>query len=139
MSPVLSKRVGWPLITLIVFFDAFFDLITGARGSQFWNPIAHFIGIKTPLLAPLVVAILYVAVKAFGWIVQKTDKTPRSEELILTTLVVVYGFFDVWLVAVDFFGFTLIRDHRIMVIPLMIVGWLYSFWAQRKLKSTAER
>ncbi|MBI5401758.1 hypothetical protein HZB05_02965 [Candidatus Wolfebacteria bacterium] len=138
MKPVLSKRIGWILLTGLVFLDAFFDLITGARGSPFWNPVANFIGIKTPLLAPLVVIIIYFAVKIVGWIVQKTDKTPRSEELVLTTFVVVYGFLDIWLVAVDFFNFTLIKDHRVMIIPLMIIGWLYSSWAQRKLKITAE-
>lgn len=135
MIPVLSKKVGLPLLTLVVFFDAFLDLITGARGSQFWNPIANLIGIKTPFLAPFVVIIIYLAVKIVGWIVKKTDKTPRSEELILTTFVVVYGFFDLWLVAVDFFNFSFIRDHRIMIVPLMIIGWIYSSWAQRKLKS----
>ncbi len=133
MSPVLSKRTGWILLISLVFFDAFLDLITGARGSSFWNPIAHVIGVKTPFLAPLVVIIMYFAVKTLGWIVRKTDNIPRAEELLLTTLVVVYGFLDLWLVAVNFFNFTLIKDHRMLILPLMIIGWLYSSWAQKKL------
>lgn len=135
MKPVLSKQTGWILLIFLVFFDAFLDLITGARGSSFWNPVANFIGVKTPFLAPLVVVVIYLAVKTFGWIVQKTDKTPKSEELILTTFVVVYGFFDIWLIAVAFLNFTLVKDHRILIIPLMIVGFAYSLWAQKKLKS----
>jgi hypothetical protein len=139
MEPVLSKRNGFVLLTLLVFFDAFLDLIGGAKGTPFWNPIANWIGIKTPFLAPLVVIIIYFAVKIFGWIVQRTDKTPKSEELVLTTFVVVYGFFDLWLVAVNFFNFSLIRDHRILIAPLLIIGWIYSSWAQKKLKALKEK
>lgn len=135
MKPVLSKQSGLILLTLLVFFDALLDLITGAGGSSFWNPVANFIGIKTPFLAPFVVVVIYFAAKGLGWIVRKTDKTPRSEELVLTTYIVVYGFFDIWLVAVDFFNFTLIKDHRILIIPLIIIGWLYSSWAQKRLKA----
>ena len=133
MNPVLSKQVGWILITSLVFFDAFLDILTGSRGSAFWNPIANFIGVETPFLAPVVVILIYLVVKMVGFVVQKTDKTPRAEELILTTFVIVYGVFDIWLVAVYFFNFTFIRDHRILAIPLMIIGWLYSFWAQKNL------
>jgi hypothetical protein len=135
MKPVFSKRIGLILLTGLVFFDAFLDWITGARGTPFWNPVAKFFGIKTPLLAPLVVIIIFFAVKLVGWFVQKTDKTPKSEELVLTTFIVVYGFFDIWLIAVNFLNFTLIRDHRLLIIPLIIIGWLYSSWAQKKLKN----
>lgn len=139
MKPVLSKRIGWILLAVLILLDAFLDLITGARGSSFWNPIAHFFGIKlVPLLAPLVLVIFYLAVKIFGWIVQKTDKTPKSEELILTTLVIIYSIFDVWLIAIKFFDFNLIMNYRLMIIPLTVVGMLYGLWAQKKLKTTEE-
>lgn len=136
MKPVLSKKVGWILLVALVALDAFLDFITGARGSAFWNPVARFLGIElVPLLAPLVLVIFYLVVKILGGIVAKADKTPRSEELILTTLVVVYGIFDVWLIAVDFLNFTLIENYRLMVIPLTVAGLLYALWAQKKLKS----
>lgn len=136
MKPVLSKQIGWILLIALVALDAFLDFITGARGSAFWNPIARFLGIElVPLLAPLVLIIFYLVVKILGVIVAKADKTPRSEELILTTLVVVYGIFDVWLIAVDFFNFTLIENYRLLIIPLTIVGLFYAIWAQKKLKS----
>lgn len=135
MKPVLSKSVGWALLTSFVFIDAGLDMIRGAEGSPLWNPIANAIGIKmVSLLAPIVLIIFYFAVKIFGWLVQKIDKTPRSEELILTTLVVVYGVFDIWLIAVDFLGFSLITNYRVMVIPLTVAGMLYALWAQKKLK-----
>ncbi len=133
MKPVLSKRNGWLLLIFLVFFDALLDILTGSRGSAFWNPIADFIGVKTPFLAPVVLILIYLTVKGVGWIVQKTDKTPMAEELILTTFVMVYGFFDIWLITVYFFNFTLIKDHRLLIVPLVIAGWLYSLWAQKKL------
>ena len=56
------------------------------KAAHSGNPIADFIGVKTPFLAPVVLILIYLTVKGVGWIVQKTDKTPMAEELILTTL-----------------------------------------------------
>ena len=137
MKPVLSKSTGWILLTALVFIDALLDVvISGGVGSPFWKPIADIFGIKmVPLLAPVVLVIFQFAVKALGRLVQKTDKTPRSEELILTTLVVIYGVFDVWLIA-RILGFNLITNYRLMIIPLTIIGLVYGLWAQKKLKTT---
>src|SRR3990167_7975268 len=121
MKPILSKPVGWILLAILVFSDAFLDVIRGAEGNPLWKPIIDIIGIKmVPLLVPVVLVLLYLAVKILGWIVQKTDKTPKSEELILTVLVVVCGVFDISLIVVDFFGFTVITHYRLMKIPLKI-------------------
>jgi len=136
MKPVLSKSTGWILLTALVFIDALLDVvISGGVGSPFWKPIADIFGIKmVPLLAPAVLVLFYFAVKTLGWLVQKTDKTPRSEELILTTLVVIYGVFDVWLIA-QILGFNLITNYRLMIIPLTIICLVYGLWAQKKLKT----
>ena len=134
-SPVLSKGVGWSLLAGLVLIDAFLDVIRGVEGNPLWMPIVNMIGIKNvPFLAPFVLALFYVAVKALGWIVEKTDKTPKSEELVLTSLVIAYGLFDVWAVSVDFFGFRLIPDFRYMIIPMTIAALGYALWAQKKLR-----
>ena len=141
MKPVLSKPFAWPLLIILVFIDAILDIVmAGSAGSPLWRYIANFFRIPiTPLFFALVVlAIFYFAVKTLGWLVQKTDKTPRSEELILSILVVVYGFFDVWLVSRYFFGFSLVKDHRLLIIPLTIIGMIYGLWAQQKLKINTE-
>lgn len=57
-----------------------------------------------------------------------------AEELVLTVLVLVYGIFVGWVIAVDFWGFRLITDYCLMIVPLMIIGLGYGFWAQNKLK-----
>ncbi len=136
MKPILSRSTGWIILTVLVFVDALLDaVISGGQGSPFWKPIADILGIEmVPLLAPVVLVIFYFAVKTLGWLVQKTDKTPRSEELVLTILVIVYGVFDVWLIA-RILGFNLITNYRLMIIPLTIIGLVYGLWAQKKLKT----
>ncbi|MFA4845178.1 MAG: hypothetical protein WC654_01320 [Patescibacteria group bacterium] len=136
MKPILSKSVGWTVLVVLVFLDAFLDFILGAHGSPFWNPIADALGIKlVPLLAPVVLILFWFVLKLLSWVVQKTDKTPRSEELLLTVLVIIYGVFDLWLLAVNFFGFTLITNYRLMIIPLTIIGLIYGLSAQKKLNT----
>ena len=56
-------------------------------------------------------------------IVVKIDKTKNAEEILLTSLVVVYALFDLWLIAVDFFNFSLISNFR-YTIPFLIAAGL---------------
>ena len=133
-SPVLSKKIGWIVLAILVLIDAFLDVIRGVEGNPLWIPIVKVIGINNvPFLVPFVLLLFYLAVKALGWIVEKADKTPKAEELILTSLVIAYGLFDVWAVSVDFLGFRLIPNFRYMIIPMTIVALGYALWAQKKL------
>jgi len=136
MKPILSKRSGWVALALLVFFDSFLDVIRGIEGNPLWVPIVDVIGIKNvPFLVPFVLLLLYLAVKALSWMVEKTDKTPNSEELVLTALVIAYAVFDIWLISVDFLGFRLIPDFRYAAIPMIILALGYALWAQKKLKT----
>jgi len=133
-SPVLSKGIGWSLLAGLILIDAFLDVIRGVEGNPLWIPIINMIGIKNvPFLAPFVLALFYAVVKALGWLVDKIDKTPRSEELVLTALVIVYAIFDIWAISVDFLGFGLIPNFRYMIIPMTIIALGYALWAQKKL------
>ena len=133
-SPVLSKKAGWISLAVLVLIDAFLDVIRGAEGNPLWIPVINAVGIKnTPFLAPLVLLLFYIAVKALSWLVERADKTPKSEELVLTSLVVVYAVFDIWAISVDFLGFRLIPNFRYMIIPLTIIGLGYALWAQKRL------
>ncbi len=134
MNPILSKRTGWIVLAILVFIDAFLDVIRGVEGNPLWMPIVNAIGIKNaPFLVPLVLLLFYLVVKVLGWLVEKTDKTPNSEELVLTALVIAYSVFDTWAISVDFLGFTLIPDFRYMIIPMMILALGYALWAQKRL------
>ena len=136
---VLSKTYGWIILIGLVILDASLDIIFAeGKGleSPVWKPIANFLGVNNPLfLTPLIMIIFYFGVKGGAWLSKKIDKIPiQAEELVLTTLVIVYGVFDLWLVLVYFFDFTLFRSHYYLIPILIIIGIVYSWWAEKKLK-----
>ena len=105
--------------------------------SNILKPIANLLGINNPLfLTPFVLVIFYFAVKGGAWLTKKVDKIPvKSEELVLTTIVIVYGIFDLWLISIYFFNFGLLRSHFYLIPILIIIGIAYSWWAEKKLKN----
>lgn len=134
MKPVLSKKSGWAILALLVFLDSFLDVIRGVEGNPLWIPIVNVIGIRNvPFLVPFVLLLFYLVVKVLGWLVEKIDKTPNSEELVLTSLVIAYAIFDVWAISVDFLGFRLIPNFRYMIIPMIVLALGYALWAQKQL------
>jgi len=138
---VLSKKVGWIILIALVLLDALLDVIF-ARGkgleSNILKPIADLFGISNPLfMTPIVLVIFYFGVKLGVWLTKKVDKiTFYAEELVLTTLVIVYGVFDLWLISVYFFNFTLFKNHYYLIPILSIIGIAYSWWAEKKLKES---
>ena len=87
-------------------------------------------------MTPFILVIFYFAVKGGAWLAKKVDKiSVKAEELVLTTLVIVYGVFDLWLILVYFFNFSLFRNHYYLIPVLIIIGTSYSWWAENKLKS----
>ena len=131
----LSKKTGWVIFTLLLFVDAFLDVIRGTEGNPLWKPLAARIGINfIPFLVPLILPFFYLVVKILGWLIYKTDKLPQAEELVLTTLVVVYLAYDLWVIAADFLGFRLLRDFRQTIPFLLAAGFAYALLAERQLK-----
>ncbi len=134
---VLSKKVGWIILTVLLFADAFLDVKRGAEGNPVWQPIVNLIGINyVPFLVPFVLLFFYFVVKGGAWLSRKIDKIPiKSEELVLTALVLAYAVFDLWVILVDFFDFRLIKSHYHLTPILVIVVLIYSLWAEKKLKA----
>lgn len=138
-KPVLSKIWGWIILITLVLLDALLDVIfAGGSGLQspIWKPIANLLRVSNPLfMTPLVLIIFYFGVKGGAWLAKKIDKIYiKTEELVLTTLVIVYGVFDLWLILVYFFDFSLFRNHYYLIPVLIIIGIAYSWWAENKLK-----
>jgi len=136
---VLSKKAGWILLVILVILDAFLDLIfTGGAGLQspVWKSISNFLKINNPIfLTPLVLIIFYFGIKGSVWLARKVDKVSiKSEELVLTALVLVYGLFDLWLILVYFFNFSLFKSHYYLIPILIVIALIYSLWAEKKLK-----
>ncbi len=139
-KPILSKTWAWIILIILVILDASLDVIF-AKGkgleSNVLKPIADLLGISNPiLLTPLVLILFYFAVKGGAWLAKKVDKvTIKTEELVLTTLVIVYGIFDLWLISVYFFNFRIFRSHYYLIPILIIIGIIYEWWAENKLKN----
>jgi len=136
---VLSKKIGWLILAGLVILDALLDLIfAGGSGLQnpIWKPVANLLHVSNPLLlTPIVLVIFYLVVKGGAWLAKKVDKINiKAEELVLTTLVLVYGIFDLWLILVYLFNFTLFRSQYYLIPVLIIVGVIYSWWAEKAIK-----
>jgi len=136
---VLSKFWGWIILIVLVVFDAFLDVVFAeGKGleSNILKPVADLAGISNPIfMTPFVLLIFYFAVKGGAWLVRKVDKiTFKAEELVLTTLVIVYGVFDLWLISVYFFDFRLFKSHYYLIPILIVIGIAYNWWAEKKLK-----
>ncbi len=141
-NAVLSKKVGWIILICLVLLDASLDVIfAGGKGleSNILKPIADLFQINNPLfLTPFVLIIFYFAVKGGAWLTKKLDKIPvKAEELVLTTLVIVYGVFDLWLISVYSFNFRLFKSHFYLIPIFIIIGTAYSWWAENKIKREA--
>ncbi len=139
-KPVLSKTWAWIILICLIILDASLDVIfTGGAGLQspIWKPIANLLGVSNPLfLTPLVLILFYFVVKGGAWLTKKVDKViSKEEELVLTTLVIVYGIFNLWLISVYFFNFGLFKNHFYLIPILIVVGIAYSWWAEKKLKN----
>jgi hypothetical protein len=139
-KPFLPKTLAWIILTGLVILDASLDLIF-AKGkgleSPVWKPIANLLGVSNPLfLTPLVLIIFYFVVKSGAWLAKKVDKVAiKAEELVLTTLVIVYGVFDLWLILLYLFDFRLFKSHYYLIPILVLVGIIYEWWAEKKLKN----
>ena len=136
---VLSKTSGWIILIALIILDASLDLIFAhGRGleSGIWRPIANLLGVTNPLfLTPLVLVLFYLLAKGGAWLAKNIDKvTIKAEELVLTTLVIVYGLFDLWLISVYIFNFRLFKTHYYLIPILIIAGIIYETWAEKKLK-----
>jgi len=139
MKAFLSKKIGWIILICLVLFDASLDVIF-AHGSglqsAIWKPIADLLRVSNPLfLTPLVLILFYFIVKGGALLTKKIDNIQfKTEELVLTTLVIVYGVFDLWLISVYLFNFKLFKSHFYLIPILIIIGVIYNWWAEDKLK-----
>lgn len=135
---VLSKLWAWIILVFLAILDASLDMIfANSQGLQgfFWKPIADFFGIQSAILAvPLLLIVFFVAVKIGAFLEEKIERVQYAEELVLTTLVILYGLFDLWLISVYFFNFTLIKSHLYLIPIFIVVGTVYSWWAEKKLR-----
>ena len=136
-KPFLSKKLSWIFIILLVYIDAVLDIIAGkGMGNPMWIPFVEKFGSYIVLILAIpVLALFYFFIRILTKIVVRIDKLPYAEEILTTTLVVVYLLFDIWLVSTGFLGFSLIRNFRYTIPFLIIGGLIYALWAEHKVKN----
>ena len=124
----LPKKVAWPVFFFLVCLDALITYLVGngQGGSLLWRPLVAKTGFLVIfILLPLVFAFFYLIVKLAGWFLEKFDKLPKGEEMILTSLIIVYTAYDLYLA---FFPYPL--SYYILIPILLIPGLIYGFWLE---------
>lgn len=131
----LSKTAGFIILGLLLLTDTIFDVLRGTQGNPLYKPIENAFGINIfPLLVPFALVFFYGIIKLIAWIAVKIEKVPNIEEILLTTLVIIFFVHDIWVFSVDYLSFALIRNYHKMIPVYIIIGLIYSTWAERKLK-----
>ena len=91
-------------------------------------------------MVPFVLIIFYLLVWGGARLAKKIDKIRiGAEELILTTLVIVYGLFDIWLILFYMLDFRLFKNHYYLIPVLILAGIIYEMWTEKKLKMHGSR
>jgi len=136
---ILSKFWAWIILVMLAILDSSLDMIfSDSQGLQnfFWKPIADFFGIQYAILGvPLLLIAFFIVIKIGAFLEKKIEKVQYAEELVLTTLVIVYGLFDLWLILVHFFNFTLIKNHFYLIPIFIVIGIIYSWLAEKKIRN----
>ena len=139
-SIALSKRNGLITLGILLLIDTIFDVLRGTQGNPLFKSIENAFGIWIfPLLVPIALVFFYIAVKLLGQLVEKIDRTPYSEEILLMALVIIFVVHDIWVFSVDYMGFRLIRSYYQMIPIYIAVGMAYALWAQHIMKNKASQ
>lgn len=114
--------------------------VGGGQGHPVWQPMMDLFGTNNIyLMTPFILAFFYLLVKSTTLFIEKLDDLPRAEEVVLTSLVLGYSLYLVWLLSFARLGIGFIepfgRRYFLVFIPLLAVSvGLYGTWAERKLK-----
>jgi len=135
---VLPKLWAWIAIVILLALDFLIDYKGGGIGHPIWQPVMDLLRItKVYYLIPFILLAFYLVIKIGAFLENKISKTPQAEELVLTIVVIMYALYNVWLFSVNFLGFKLITvaNHYYLIIILIIIGSVYGWWAEKKLKN----
>ncbi|MDO8576858.1 MAG: hypothetical protein Q7R82_00795 [Candidatus Daviesbacteria bacterium] len=139
MRIAFPKKIGWILITLLVFWDVLLTYLGGSEGNPLWKPIVQTYGINALwVLAPVALLIFYLATKILGWLIKTIDKIAEGEEIVLTGLVLVFATYDLYITFfLRSFGWMGSRSHYSIILLLMVpvIGYIiYTEIVRRKNK-----
>jgi len=130
----LPKKIAWPIIIFALFWDGFLTVRAGGEGNPLWRPLTLKYGLSIIwLFLPFAVLLFYLLSKIFGFLIEKLDKYPQGEEIVLTSLVLVYGTYVLYLnFFVSRFGYLGSRSHYRIILLLIIPAVLYQIFLEIK-------
>ncbi len=128
----LSKRIGWPVLISLVFWDAFVTFIRGREGNPLWKPIVETLGLNSLwFLAAAVIVLFYFVTKAVGWYVKNYERFPHGEEVVLTSLVIAFATYDLYITfLLPYYGFLGSQSHYYVIPVLIIPVLVYNLWLE---------
>jgi len=137
----LPKKISWLIIILALFWDVFLTVQAGGEGNPLWRPLTLNYGLNILwLLLPLALLLFYLLSKGCGWLIEKVDKYPEGEEIVLTFLVLVYGTYVLYITFfVSRFAYLGSRSHYRIILLLIIPAIFYQIWLELKKRKMKGR
>ena len=121
----LPQPLGWIFLTALLYWDAGITFSRGQEGNPLWAPLVDSFGLGALWVLPVVaLALFYLATEGLGWVVERVDKIPNGRGVILTSLVIVFATYDVyipWLL--PHYGWLGSRTHY-GIIPILLGPFL---------------
>ncbi len=134
----LPKKLAWLIFLLLLYFDLSLTwFVAGKEGNPLWQSLVvkYGFGLVGLLIIPLLFLSFMVLIKVAAWFVTKVDKTPDSEEILFTALVIIYATYDFYLLfLLPRFGYLGTRNHRVLIPVLIIPAIIYALVAQSLAK-----
>ncbi|GEM_PF-3204761 len=139
-----SKKTGWLILAALIFLDAGVTFALGAEGNPLWRYFTQRFGIWVVLvLAVLLLAVLYGAIKLLAPLVAMTDRLVNSEEVLLTNLVIIYALYDCYFLLLVFqaaFVRPLFESPALLIAALLVPGLIpYNVYLSYKQKQIAAK
>ncbi len=123
----LPYSAGWIALVLLVFWDAFITYkglirFGGTDGNPLWSGIVSYAGPNILwFLALIVLLLFYGVVVSAGWYIEHFEHTFPGRRVILTTLVIAFATYDVYITFfLPAYGFLGSRSHY-YIIPVLII------------------
>lgn len=129
----IPKYISWPVLILLVFLDAFVTHVAGGEDNLLWRPLIEMFGVNILwILAVLGLVLFYLVAKIGGWYVERVGRLQRGEEIVLTSLLIIFATYDVYKIFIRSSLDYLNPSNYYIVIPVLLLPVIiYSIWLER--------
>ncbi|MBI4991141.1 hypothetical protein HZB96_03545 [Candidatus Gottesmanbacteria bacterium] len=128
----LPKYISWPILILLVFLDASVTHITTKENTLLWRPLIEKFGVNILWVLAIVGLILfYLITKIGGWYVERVGRLPKGEEIVLTSLLIVFATYDTYKIFIRPSLDYLNPSNYYFIFPVLLLPVIiYSLWLE---------